>query len=415
MPISIEGTREIMKVRRRAFSAGIMAAATVLVLAGCSNSSPASEGSSSSGAATGNPVTVGVLASLTGPLAIYGPGYVEGVQLGLSYATNGTNVVNGHPVNLKVIDDGTDPSKAVAAATDLVGNGSTIIAGTNSSGVGLSVAAFAAENNVLFITGGATSDAITGLNRNTFRAIRGTYQDIANIAASQKTPPKNVVVLAPDTAYGKDSAASATTVFEKLGSTVRTLSAPEAGTDFTTFAKQILDIHPAFVYVAWANPTYLAGVMQALQQQGILDSDIKVSAPIGGKENWSQFPDDASKITLGAPFIPGYGVGPAGEALKKGTQLSVHSAAGFQTGQMIVRALTEGSADDTQSMIKALEGWTFDSPKGPTVIRAQDHASIEPMYIVSLKGTRVDRTLDVISTTPADSIAPPVKSSPWAK
>ena len=35
-----------------------------------------------------------------------------------------------------------------------------------------------AQNNVLYITSGAASDAITGLNRNTFRSGRQTLQDV---------------------------------------------------------------------------------------------------------------------------------------------------------------------------------------------------------------------------------------------
>ena len=35
-------------------------------------------------------------------------------------------------------------------------------------------------------------------------------------------------------------------------------------------------------------------------------------------------------------------------------------------------------------MIDALEGWTFDGPKGETTVRADDHALIQPMYQAKL-------------------------------
>src|SRR5438477_597375 len=42
------------------------------------------------------PLRVGVVYSRTGLLAAYGAEYVEGLKIGLDYATNGTDAVNGH-------------------------------------------------------------------------------------------------------------------------------------------------------------------------------------------------------------------------------------------------------------------------------------------------------------------------------
>src|SRR3954453_10501750 len=121
---------------------------------------------------------VGIVYSRTGLLAAYGGEYVEGLKLGLQYATNGTNKVNGKTINLTLVDDGTDPTKAVSAAKDLIGQGYKIIAGTVSSGVALQLAPLADQNHVLYNSGPAASDAITGINRHTFRSGRQTIQDV---------------------------------------------------------------------------------------------------------------------------------------------------------------------------------------------------------------------------------------------
>ena len=91
---------------------------------------------------------------------------------------NGTNKVNGKNINLTIVDDKTDPATAVTAAKDLIGQGYKIIAGSVSSGVALQVAPLAAQNHVLFISGPAASDAITGVNKYTFRSGRQTLQDV---------------------------------------------------------------------------------------------------------------------------------------------------------------------------------------------------------------------------------------------
>src|SRR5438445_298514 len=64
----------------------------------------------------GAPWRVGVVYSRTGLLAAYGAEYVEGLKLGLDYATNGTDQVAGRKVQLSLVADGTDPTKAVRAA-----------------------------------------------------------------------------------------------------------------------------------------------------------------------------------------------------------------------------------------------------------------------------------------------------------
>ena len=47
--------------------------------------------------------------------AAYGAEYIQGLRYGLAYATKGTMKVNGRPIELTIVDDGTDPAKAVAA------------------------------------------------------------------------------------------------------------------------------------------------------------------------------------------------------------------------------------------------------------------------------------------------------------
>jgi len=115
---------------------------------------------------------VGIIYSRTGLLASYGAQYIEGLRLGLSYATKGTNKVGGHPLELAFQDDAGNPTTAVSAAKDLIGQGYKILAGSTSSGVALQVAPIAAQNQVLFISGPAASDAITGVNKYTFRSGR---------------------------------------------------------------------------------------------------------------------------------------------------------------------------------------------------------------------------------------------------
>lgn len=84
---------------------------------------------------------------------------------------------------------------------------------------------------------------------------------------------------------------------------------------------------------------------------------------------------------------------------------------GFTAAQMIVRAVESGSATDTAAMVDALEGWTFDGPKGRQQIRAEDHALLQPMFTARLKGSGADAEPELIDTVPMASVAPPVRKT----
>src|SRR5689334_19451779 len=164
---------------RHRFTKVLLAAAFFTMLAGTATVAAKSHKAAAS-------YNVGIVYSRTGLLAAYGAEYIEGLKLGLSYATQGTNKVNSKSINLTLVDDKTDPATAVNAAKDLIGQGYKILGGSVSSGVALQVAPLAAQNHVLFISGPAASDLVTGANKYTFRSGRETLQDVETVTSFLK-------------------------------------------------------------------------------------------------------------------------------------------------------------------------------------------------------------------------------------
>ena len=77
---------------------------------------------------------------------------------------------------------------------------------------------------------------------------------------------------------------------------------------------------------------------------------------------------------------------------------------GFMVGQAIARALKKTNWDvASNKLISALEGMTFESPKGTVKIRATDHRTIQDMYIAKLvyDNTTLPQYYDNISYIPA--------------
>jgi len=367
------------------------------------------------GAADAAPINVGLIYSKTGFLGGYGAQYGEGFAVGLDYAINGTGMVAGHKIVVTERDDAGDPSKAVAAAKDLIGQGYKILGGSTSSGVALQMAPLAQENHVLFISGPAAADGITGNNRYTFRSGRQTYQDVATSAAVVgNVRGKKVLVMAQDTAFGQANFKAVEAVLgAEKGAVVSSLFVPLSANDFAPFAQKIKDAKPDLVFVAWAGATG-AALFKTLDDQGIFEMT-KVVTGLADRAAYPSFQPVESKLTFLSYYF--YQAPKTKQndyliaALKKQNKVpDLFDPDGFVAAQMIVHAIEKSDGTDVDKMIAALDGWSFDAPKGRETVRAADHAMLQPMYIAKLVGAepQLIRTLD------ATSVAPPVAAFPPA-
>ncbi|GAA4285899.1 substrate-binding domain-containing protein [Georgenia daeguensis] len=393
--------------------------ATMMAVAACAPSTgdggadpAASGGSSESAEASGDPIDVALITSTTGPLAAYGKTFIEGFEAGLDYATDGTGEVGGSEIVVETIDDGGDTDKAVAAARDAIGQGHKILTGTASSGIALSLAEQAEQNKVLYISGPAAADAVTGINDYTFRSGRQSLQDVATAGSFIDVDGQKVLVFAQDNAFGQGNLAAVEGLLGAQGAEVTSVMVPEDVTEFTPFAAQVLDAAPQMVFVAWAGAT--SGAMwQSLDQQGVLD-DITVVTGLGDTSTYNAYGAASEKID----FLNHYFPGAAGNDVEAAMIEHVEGAGGtpdlftpdgFTAAQMVVRAIEEaGGADDVDAMVAALEGWSFDGPKGSYTIRESDHALIQPMFQAKLVSDgNGGWKPELVSQVAAEDVAPP--------
>lgn len=361
------------------------------------------------------PVNVGMIYSKTGLLGTYGGEFYDGFQAGLDYATHGTGMAAGHKIVVSEHDDAGDPAKGVAAAKDLIGQGVKIIFGTTASGVALQVAPLAKDNNVLFISGAAAADAITGNNRNTFRSGRQTYQDVltAGVIMGNSLRGKHVLVFAQDSAFGQANVAAVRAVLGAEGASVDGLLAPLSANDFTPFAQKVKDTKPDLLFIAWAGTTG-ASMFKSLDDAGVF----AVTKAVTGLDQRASFPFYAP-MAARLQFLSHYfaacsqtkeNAALAAELRKQGKFPEIFDNDGFVAAQMIVHAIEKADGDDVPKMISALEGWSFEGPKGKQSVRAADHAMIQPMFIVKLEGpSPTELQPHLLRTVPAEAVAPPVR------
>ncbi|GIF65699.1 ABC transporter substrate-binding protein [Asanoa ishikariensis] len=392
-----------VKAMRRAF----VTAATVIAVAASATACGSPQETATGGGDATAPVKVGIVYSQTGALASYGKQYLDGFKAGLAYATDGTNKVGERAIEVTEVDDAGDPAKAVSAAKDLIGKGTKIIAGSTASGVALQVAPLAAQNKVLFISGPAATDAVTGVNKYTFRSGRQSYQDVMTAKSFiGDAAGKKVVVFGQDSAFGKSNETAVKAVLGGAGATVSSVLAPASATDFTPFASQLKTAKPDLLFVAWAGTTAPA-MWQTLDQQGILASTTVVTG-LDIRASWPTFGAAGTKISFLSHYFDGASDNPAAQAAKKavGGTLDLFHPDGFTAAQMVVRAVQEGG-DDVDKMIGALEGWSFDGVKGKMTVRAEDHALLQPMYQATLTGSGDQLTAKLEKALTPEEVAPP--------
>jgi branched-chain amino acid transport system substrate-binding protein len=365
---------------------------------------------------TAGSVNVAFIYPKTGGLAAFGQEEFDGFQAGLDYVKG---KCGGYTINPTIIDDATDPATAIAAFKNEVGQGVKIIAGTGSSGIALQLGPLAAQNNVLYISGAAAADAITGLNRNTFRAGRQSQQDVLDAANifPPKSQGKKIVVFAEDTAFGAGNVAAVKLIFGAKGHTVSQILSPFGTADLTPYAQQLKNSGADAAFIAWANTTTSVAMWQALQQQGVPQKMTIITA-LAQRSTYDALGPLVPGVTLIEHYVYQAPHNAVNTYLIKWMAKNRHTVPdlftpdGFVTAQMICRALAKGGTD-TSKQISALEGWQFLAPKGKQFIRPADHAMIQPMFQVQLvPGKGGHFVAKVLKTISPGNAQPPVHPFP---
>ena len=84
-------------------------------------------------------------------------------------------------------------------------------------------------------------------------------------------------------------------------------------------------------------------------------------------------------------------------------------AGGFAAASAVVAALTKAGSTDTEKLIAAMEGLSFDTPKGSMTFRKEDHQAMQEMYHWRIKKDGKDNDmLELVATIPAKDMPLPI-------
>jgi len=338
-------------------------------------------------------VKIALIASKSGPLEAYAKQTIVGFNLGLEYATGGTMMVNGKKLVVIEKDDQGKPDVgknllAQAYADDKV----DIAVGPTASPVALAMLPVAEEYKKILLVEPAVADSITGdkWNKYIFRTGRNSSQDAISNAVALDAAGTSIVTLAQDNAFGKDGVKAFKGAVKKA-KVVYEEYLPAATTDFTAAGQRIIDKlkdQPGkkVVWIIWAggNPFKIADM--DLKRYGI---EIATGGNIlPAMVAYKQFPG----MEGGAYYYFGIPKNKVNEWLvaRHYSQFKAppdfFTAGGMAAGIAVVEALKKTGADtNTNKLIAAMEGMSFETPKGKMSFRKEDHQAMQDMYHFKIK------------------------------
>ena len=331
----------------------------------------------------------------TGPLEAYAKQSSVGFTMGLDYATGGTFVVAGKKLVVIEKDDQGKPDLGKSLLAAAYGDDKADIAvGTTGSGVALAMLPVAEEYKKILLVEPAVADSITGdkWNRYIFRTGRNSSQDALANAAAFDLEGVSIATLAQDYAFGRDGAKAFKDAIKKA-KVVHEEYVPQNATDITAAAQRIFDKlkgQPGrkVVFIIWAGNLAVPFKMLDLEPQrygitlatgGNILPAMTLFKRVPGMEG-------ALYYYFGIPKNPANEWLVANHYKQFKSPPDFFTAGGMSAAIAVVEALKKTKGDTgTDKLIAAMEGMSFETPKGKMTFRKEDHQAMQSMFHFKVK------------------------------
>jgi branched-chain amino acid transport system substrate-binding protein len=343
------------------------------------------------------PAKIALIHGLSGsPLEAYSKQTHTGFEMGLEYATKGTNEIKGRKIELVKKDSQFKPDIARALLAEAYADEDVVLAvGDTSSGVAMALLPVALENEKILVVEPAVADGLTGKdsNRYVFKTSRNSSMDMQAQALALK-PDANLYVatLAQDYAFGRDGIAAFKAALEGTGANLVTEEyVPQQTTDFTATIERLfgaLKDKPGrkviVIYVAGIDaltPLVTADPARygiELSTGGNILPALAGYKKVPGMEGAIYYYYEAPKNPVNDWLV-------AEHQKRFNAPPDFFTAGGFAAAMAIAKALETAPDWETETLVKTMEGMSFDTPKGPMTFRPEDHQALQSMYHFKIK------------------------------
>ena len=334
-------------------------------------------------------VKIGLILPMTGPFASTGRQIDGAVKLWMQQ--KGTTVA-GKKIEVIVKDDAGTPDTTRRLAQELVVNDKVqVLAGFGLTPLALATAPIATQAKVPMVVMAAATSSIVDQSPMIVRSgftLPQITTPLADWAA--KNNIKKVVTLVTDYGPGIDAETAFKTKFTAEGGQVSdSLRVPLRNPDFAPFLQKVKDEQPNAVFVF--VPAGVGAIfMKQFVERGFDKGGIRLIAT--GDVTDDDILNDIGDVALGVITSMHYSAAHPSAANKayvdgfkklNGIRPNFHSVGGYDGMRLIYRALeaTKGNTDG-ETLVNAMKGLQFESPRGPVTI---DPASRDPIQNVYLR------------------------------
>ena len=318
--------------------------------------------------------------------------YKKGMELALE-EINAAGGVNGRKLQLFIRDDNATPGDAVRAAEELMTREQVdVLSGTFLSHVGLAVADLARQRKMFFLAGEPLTDKIVWQNGNryTFRLRASTYMQVSMLVPeAAKLRKKRWAIVYPNYEYGQSAAATFKQLLKAAQPDVEFVAeqAPALGkVDAGSVVQALADAKPDAIF----NVLFAADLAKLVREgntRGLFQGREVVSLLTGEPEYLDPLKDETPNgwIVTGYPW---HSINtPEHKAFLAAYQgrFKDYPRLGSVVGYTMIHALATGirkaGSTETEKLITAFRGLTFDSPYGKQSFRAIDHQSTMGAFV----------------------------------
>jgi len=318
--------------------------------------------------------------------------YKKGMELALD-EINAAGGVLGRPLEIVSRDDNGSPGDAVRVAEELLSREKAVmLMGTFASNVGLAVSDLAKQRKVLFLAAEPLTDKIVwdAGNHYTFRLRASTYMQTAMLVPeAAKLGKKRWAIVYPNYEYGQ----SATNAFKKQmiaqqasGIEFIEQAVPLGKIDAGPVVQALLDAKPDAIFSSLFGPD-LARFVREGELRGLF-KDRPVFNLLGGEPEYLDPLKDEAPVGWWVTGYPWYAIDTeVHKRFRDAYQAKfkdhprLGSVVGYSTIKAAAAAIAKAGSTETEKLVSAMNGLTFESPFGPISFRALDHQSTMGAYV----------------------------------
>ena len=344
--------------------------------------------SGAAGASAQDAVKIGFILPMTGQQQSTGKQEAAAIKL---YMAQHGDTVAGKKIELIIRDDAAVPDNTKRIAQELIVNDKVnFLGGFGVTPAALSVAPLSAESKTPEIVTAAGTSIITEKSPYIARTSFTLAQSVVPMADwAADNGIKKVVTMISDYGPGIDAEKSFSAEFKKKGGEiVEAVRFPLASPDFAPFLQHAADQKPDAIFVFVPSGQGGAFVKQFIER-GLDKAGIKIIGPGDVvDDDLLNGMGDAVLGTVTAHIYSADHNSPANkafvDAFEKANNMRPNFMAvgGYDGMHLIYEALKKtGGKTDGDSLIEAIKGMAWESPRGPVSIDPQTRDIIQNVYI----------------------------------